>query len=140
MLPLRGMLCDATGAWALGPLAALEVFWRAMFDNASKMDWVFSAMGMLGWPAAAAGALPWREANGLGGGLPGGVVEVAVRNRSERGQVKGLVRGNGLGCREGDVRAASLSRNDLISGAGNVEPFSQMSNSFFIFSYTQITN
>lgn len=108
------------------------MFWRAKLARASRMDWLFWAGGAAG---AGAGALPWREAIKLGGGLPGGVVETPESNevRTPAGANEprqGMMLSNLLG---GDARSFSL--NDSTMDAGKVCPFSHMSRSFFIFSY-----
>lgn len=53
-------------------LAGAVVFCRAILANASKIDWPLCA----GAGAAPGGLLP-NDASRLGGGLPGGVVDVS---------------------------------------------------------------
>jgi hypothetical protein len=93
----------------LGLLCADDAFCRTMLASLSRM-----MLGTAGFAdGAAATLLPEpSEAKRLGGGLPGGVVEAFV----------------GLG-------AFSLSLKELTIEVGNVWPFSQISTSFFIFSY-----
>jgi hypothetical protein len=122
----------------LGLLCADEAFCRAMLASLSKM------MFGTAWFAdgAAATLLPEpSEAKGLGGGLPGGVVEASVD--------RGMVRANWTLKRvpgqsgEGSLRvnllvglgAFSLSLKELTIEIGNVWPFSQISTSFLIFSF-----
>ena len=66
------MLYEAAGA---GTLLVLEaVFWRAMLARASRMDEPLAGAG-----AAAGAEPPCRETRALGGGLPGGVVEISIQ-------------------------------------------------------------
>ena len=128
--PLKALarLKDDVGAGKLGLLAGAEVFWRAMFASASRMDWPFCAGG-------AGAAFAPSEAATFAGGLPGGVVEVS----GTLVRLEELERCKGSIIIEGDVLggggALVFSLNDSSIGAGNVWPFSQMSSSFLIFSY-----
>jgi hypothetical protein len=101
-----------------------------MFARASIIDGILAGAG--------AGAEDWllapRDAIIVAGGLPGGVVE-AMGKRSEmldetveNADVTAMV----------DILggALSLSLKDASKLGGKVWPFSQMSMSFFIFSYT----
>ena len=65
-----GMLYDAAGAGRDGLLGAAEVFCRAMFASASKMDEPLGTAGLL---------CVWFKNDDAnpGGGLPGGVVDSA---------------------------------------------------------------
>jgi hypothetical protein len=93
---------------------------------------------------AGAGLLPEpSEAKRLGGGLPGGVVD----SSADKGTVRatGCVQASAAQGGEDNVRvnilvgrgAFSVSLNELTMEGGNVWPFSQISTSFFIFSYGQ---
>lgn len=86
--------------------------------------------------------LPCSEAIRLGGGLPGGVVEVATIYGLELAcfpKVGNMNPACGI-LSEDDVLggggALSLSLKDSIISVGKVWPFSQMSRSFLIFSCT----
>ena len=75
------MLYEAAGA---GTLLVLEaVFWRAMLARASRMEEPLAGAGAGAEP-------PCREARALGGGLPGGVVEISIHKVVRKSTVLAL--------------------------------------------------
>lgn len=101
-----------------------------MFAKASKIDWPL----FTGADGAGAGAPTPSEANASLGGLPGGVVETSTKVRSDMQVVAKCFRRIQEDIR-GGPGALSFSLKDSSKDAQKVEPFSQISISFFSFSY-----
>jgi hypothetical protein len=132
------------GAAKLGLLCADVAFWRAMLANVSRM------FGTTAFGCSVGLLLEPSEAIRFGGGLPGGVVDSSTNRGSVRALCgltfailscagTGRSRVTALALWGGNILvprgAFSFSLNELTMEAGKVWPFSQISTSFFIFSY-----